>query len=306
MKDDAPIHGFGRETPGNRTRPWTRLARTISAIAMLAALAGCASFFSGGGTRSGVSSSVVDYLYPSNAKFEPIQEGTPEVKLPARVGLMFVPSQRQPAGVTAADKQSLLNKVRDTFRNQPFIERIEIIPETYLRPRGGFDNLEQVARLHGVDIVALVSYDQILRTEESPASLLYWTIVGAYTIPANRNQVSTFVETSVFDVKTRTLLLRAPGQDQRHGNSTAVRVDDVQERLAGESFKSAIDDMTANLDKSIVDFSQRVREEGQVKLVDRRSGGDWHRRSGGTGSVGLWELGILLLAGALLQRRWSS
>lgn len=306
MKHDTPIHARGEDKSGYSRLRWTWLARTATGITMLAVLAGCASFFNGGGTRSGVSSSVVDYLYPAGAKFEPVQEGTPEVKLPARVGLMFVPSQRQPAGVTAADKQSLLNKVRDTFRSQPFIERIEIIPETYLRPRGGFDNLEQVARMHGVDIVALVSYDQILRTEESPASLLYWTIVGAYTIPANRNQVSTFVETSVFDMNTRTLLLRAPGQDQRQGNSTAVRVGDVQERLAGESFKSAIDDMTANLDKSIADFSQRVREEGQVKLVDRRSGSDWHRRSGGAGSIGGWELGLLLLAAVLLQRRWPS
>ncbi|MDC7808245.1 rhombotarget lipoprotein [Luteimonas sp BLCC-B24] len=182
---------------------------------------------------------------------------------------------------------------------QPFIDRIEIIPDTYLRPRGGFDNLEQIARLQGLDIVALVSYDQVADTGETAASFLYWTIIGAYTVPATRNQVSTFVETTVFHVDSRTLLLRAPGQDQRDAGSTAIRVGDTRERLGREGFRAAMDDMSANLDVAIADFSTRVREEGQVKLVDRRSGGSWRGRGGG-GSLGLWELGALLGALALL------
>ncbi|MBB6065700.1 rhombotarget lipoprotein [Pseudoxanthomonas broegbernensis] len=266
-------------------------------------LAGCASFYSGHGTRSGVSSSVVDYLYPPGTAFEPAQEGTPEVKLPARVGLMFVPSARTPAGLTAADRQALLEQVRDAFKAQPFIERIEIVPETYLRPRGGFENLEQVARLHGLDIVALVSYDQVANSGETAASFLYWTIIGAYTVPATRNQVSTFVETTVFDVKSRTLLLRAPGQDQRDAGSTAIRAGDVRDRLARDGFQAAVGQMVGNLDTAIADFGRRVREEGQVKLVDRRSGRNWSGRSGGGGSVQPWELGLLLAAAGLLLLR---
>lgn len=276
-----------------------RSARAAALALTLVALAGCASFFDGPTHRAGVSSSVVDYLYPPGTKFEAAQEGVPEVRLPARVGLMFVPSSREPAGLTAADRQQLLVKVRDTFKAQPFIDRIEIIPDTYLRPRGGFDNLEQIARLQGLDIVALVSYDQVADTGETAASFLYWTIIGAYTVPATRNQVSTFVETTVFHVDSRTLLLRAPGQDQRDAGSTAIRVGDTRERLEREGFRAAMDDMSTNLDVAIADFSTRVREEGQVKLVDRRSGGSWRGRGGG-GSLGLWELGALLGALALL------
>ncbi len=202
-------------------------ARAVALAVTMTALAGCASFFDGPTHRAGVSSSVVDYLYPPGTKFEAAQEGVPEVRLPARVGLMFVPSTREPDGLTAADRQQLLAKVRDTFKAQPFIDRIEIIPDTYLRPRGGFDNLEQIARLQGLDIVALVSYDQVADTGETAASFLYWTIIGAYTVPATRNQVSTFVETTVFHVDSRTLLLRAPGQDQRDAGSTAIRVGDT-------------------------------------------------------------------------------
>ena len=210
-------------------------------------------------------------------------------------------AHNDPVGVSAAEQAALLEKVRETFRAQPFIERIEVIPNGYLRPRGGFDNLEQVARMYGVDLVALVSYDQIVRTDQNAASLLYWTLVGAYTIRGNKNQVSTFIDTSVFDVATRTLLFRAPGTDQRDAGSTAVRVDEVQGRLAGESFAAAMAQMTGNLDTAIADFAVRAREEGQVKLVDRRSGGEWRR--GGGGSVRWWELALLAGAGLLLLRR---
>ncbi|MCL7714706.1 rhombotarget lipoprotein [Stenotrophomonas mori] len=275
--------------------------RVGAAAALVLLLAGCATLFDGG-QRRGVSSSVVDYLYPKGEAFKPADESaTPQVRLPARVGLMFVPSRNDPMGVGPAEQSALLEKVRSTFKEQPFIERIEVIPGQYLRPGGGFDNLEQVARMHGVDLVALVSYDQIVRTDQNAASLLYWTLVGAYTIHGNRNQVSTFVDTSVFDVASRALLFRAPGTDQRDAGSTAVRVDEVQGRLAGESFTAAMGQMTTNLDTAIADFAVRAREEGQVKLVDRRSGGEWRR--GGGGSVRGWELVLLAGAGLLLLRR---
>lgn len=269
----------------------------LAALTVLLALAGCASFFTDYSSRQGVSSSVVDYLYPSGEEFEPVEAGIPEIRLPARVGLMFVPSTRAPIGLGATDKQALLNQVRDAFSAHEFIERIEVVPDTYLRPRGGFENLEQVARLHGLDIVALVSYDQLINSEESAASFLYWTIIGAYTIPATANQVSTFVDTTVLDVRTRTLLFRAPGQDQRGGGSSAVRTGDVQTRLSREGFQHAVNDMIVNLDRGIGDFGVRVREEGQVRLVDRRSGREWSQRSGGSGSLRMWELGILMLLG---------
>lgn len=265
------------------------------------AMAGCTSFFSDARSRGGVSSSVVDYLYPPGTAFEPAVEGVPEIKLPARVGLMFVPSSRQPAGMTLADRQALLEKVRESFKGQPFIDRIEIIPDTYLRPRGGFENLEQVARLHGFDVAAMVSYDQVTTTGDGAASVLYWTIVGAYTIPATRNQVTTFVDTSVFDLKSRTLLFRAPGQDQRDARSTAIGAEDAIDRLANEGFRASVDGMIANLNTAIPEFGRRARDEGQVKLVDRRSGRGWG--TGGGGSVQGWELGLLLATLVLLLVR---
>jgi rhombotail lipoprotein len=232
-----------------------------------------------------------------------MQEGVPQIALPARVGLMFVPSMRNPVGLTAADKEMLLRRVGDQFRSRDFIERIEVIPDNYLRPGGGFDNLEQVARMYGVNVVALVSYDQDIRTDDRSGSFLYWTIIGAYTIPATKNQVTTMVETSVFDVSSHTLLLRAPGQDQRHDDSTLVGVDRVRDKLGRGGFEKAVDNMIPNLDAAIAAFKQRVRDEGQVRLVDRKTGRSWGSGGGGGGSIFPWELAVLLLAAAALARR---
>lgn len=283
-----------------------RALMVLLLLTIMVLMTGCSSFFGFKGTRKGVSSSVVDYLYPKGETFKPAVEGTPAIKLPARVGLMFVPSSQSPVGVSAADQQKMLEAVREAFSKHEFIDRIEIIPQNYLRAGGGFDNVEQVARMYGVDIVALVAYDQLLRQNDTMASILYWTIVGAYTIPGSKNDVSTFVETAVFDVASRTLLLRAPGQDQRKAVSTALRLDDARYKLAGESFKAAMTQMIENLNQAIVDFDGRVRKEKQVRLVERSSGDDWYVRRRGGGAVSAWDLALLMLgagAGWLWARR---
>ena len=264
---------------------------------------GCAGFLQLD-TRSGVSGSVVDYLYPNGTEPTIDSDSLPVIDLPARVGLAFVPSTRAPQGLTVADQEQLLAQVRQAFAGMNFIGRIEIIPESYLRRGGGFENLNQVARLYGVDIVALVSWDQLIQTSESSRSLLYWTLVGAYTIKGSSNDVITFVDTAVLHVPSETLLFRAPGQHRQSKRSTAVHAGDVQIDLSRDGFVVAMDEMTANLDQALVDFNQRVREEGQVRLVDRQSRRDWHEMNGGEGGFDLlaWLL-ILLVVGLVWRQR---
>lgn len=246
-------------------------------------LGGCAGFLQLD-TRAGVSGSVVDYLYPNGGAPAVDKPILPVIDLPARVGLAFVPATRAPKGLSAADEARLLALVRQQFSEQDFIARIEIIPESYLRAGGGFENLNQVARLYGVDIVALVSWDQVVQTSESASSLLYWTLVGAYTIKGSSNEVVTFVDTAVLHLPSETLLFRAAGQHRDSKRSTAIRAGDVQSDLARDGFGVAMDEMTTNLEQALVDFNRRVREEGQVRLVDRGTGRDWHQSNGGEGS----------------------
>jgi hypothetical protein len=54
-----------------------------------------------------------------------------------------------------------------------------MIADCYLRGHSGLQGLEGVQRLYGVDVVALVSYDRAVHTDENNGSLGYLTIVGA-------------------------------------------------------------------------------------------------------------------------------
>lgn len=278
-----------------------RVVQVFCLTFLLLTLTGCAGFLALDGRQS-QSSSLVAYLYPDGRRPDHAEDALPVVELPARVALAFVPSRQPPLGLTAADQERLLADVREAFSRQPFIGRIEIIPSSYLQPGGGWENLDQVAHLFGVDVVALVSWDQLVQSHEGRGSLLYWTLVGAYLVEASRNEVVTMVDTAVFHVPSRSLLFRAPGMDRQDARSSAVRAGRVQSAMAQDSFNHALDDMIDGLDRAMVDFGHRVVHEGQVRLVDRRTGRDWHRTNGGAGAAG-W-LPLLLLALVFVRSRW--
>jgi len=245
-------------------------------------------------TRKGVSSSLVDYLYPKGEEPPELKPRTPRLELPLRAGIAFVPARSESSQVLSeASKTELLNQVKAAFIDREYIQHIEVIPETYLRANSGFSGMQQVARLYGVDVMALVSYDQVTATDDTRASILYWTIVGAYFIPATENEVQTFVDTAVFDVRTGTLMFRAPGTDKRQSQTTAVQSTKQvrDDRTAG--FAAAMGDMTGNLSTELTRFEDRLEEEPQLAEVK------WQEGSGG-GMGGLsWELLLLVL----LRRR---
>lgn len=240
--------------------------------------------------RSGSSSSLVDYLYPDGSIPPGIDERVPVIALPARVGLAFVPSRGWNT-LGEAQMSELLEIVRQAFSDRDYIERIEIIPQNYLQAKGGFEGLAQVGRLYGVDLVALVSYDQVLTSADQASSILYWTIVGAYMIPGTSNQVNTFVDTAVFDLSTQRLLFRAPGVDERSRRSTGVGVTEVSREVGEESFAAAMQQMTGNLDAELERFRERIKEDQSVQLVNRSGGG-----------MGAADVGLLLVL--LLGLAW--
>ncbi|MGI9331479.1 MAG: rhombotarget lipoprotein [Gammaproteobacteria bacterium] len=249
--------------------------------------------------RKGVSSSLVDYLYPEGEVPPELTPGIPKLELPLRAGIAFVPSAGAGIqGLTETKKDELLNEVRKAFVDREYIERIEVIPETYLRANSGFAGMQQVARLYGVDVIALVSYDQVAATDETTASLLYWTIVGAYVIPATENEVQTFVDTAVFDVPTGNLLFRAPGTDKRQSQTTAVKSTEKlrDDRAAG--FSAAMADMTGNLMTELDRFEVRLEEEPTLADVTWQKG-----REGGSGALSGATILILFLVLTFIRRR---
>lgn len=250
--------------------------RRILLLAMILTLFGvtsCTNYWFqliGNNVRQGVSSSLVDYLYPNGEVPPEYDENIPKLHLPLRVGLAFVPSRSSNVeGLSEANKNSLLEKVKDSFTSRNFIREITVIPDTYLRSGRGFQTVEQVARLYNLDVMALVSYDQVAHVDDTKSSILYWTIVGAYFVKGSKNDVQTFVDTAIFDVKTHKLLFRAPGINRIEATSTLVNSTEEMRNARENSFSLAMSDMTNNLNDELDRFKERIKEDKSVAVTYR-------------------------------------
>lgn len=266
--------------------------KTLLCVVALLALGGCASMFQHTGERQ--AGSIVDYLYP-NAKEPPKMEPTvTRLRLPVRVGIAFVPGGGRGAPQDAEQMQ-LLEKVKAAFSEYDYIGSIEVIPGAYLRPRGGFDNLDQVARMFNVDVIALVSYDQIRFNDTNRMAVLYWTVVGAYLIKGDQYDVQTMVDAAVFDVRSRKLLFRAPGMSQVKGSSTLAGYSREVRGAQSDGYVQAVDRMIPALQMQLASFKERAKSDPGIQ-VER---GEGYR--GGRGAGGFGWTAALLLAGAAFQ-----
>jgi len=116
-----------------------------------------------------------------------------------------------------------------------------------------------------------------------------------YVIPGNENSIQTFVDTAVFDVKSRKMLMRAPGISKLSKRSTAIGVDSVIAEKSQRGFELAFDDMIKNLNTELGRFRARAKEGRSVKIQ--------HRQGYGGGSAAGSSGGLLLLSLLLLVRR---
>jgi rhombotail lipoprotein len=263
------------------------LRKLVVAAAVLL-LAGCATLFRPQQERR--AASVVDYLYPNASEAPQLQPGTTTLRPPVRVGIAFVPGGQWDSGASEQSKRLLLERVKAAFGQYAYIGNIEVIPSNYLHACGGFDNLDQVARLFNVEIIALLSYDQVQFNDTRAAAVLYWTLIGAYVIRGDKYDVQTLVDASVFDVASRKLLFRAPGSSQVKGSGTLASFSERARHAQDAGYVKAVDDLIPQLKTAMDDFRERSRHDAQVK-VENKAG-----YSGG-GDVGGFGL---LIAGALL------
>ena len=267
----------------------------IKLIVILAGVllsSGCAVLMEDLESENRTTSSLVKFLYPEG-EYQTHKIEVPTLKLPVRVGIAFIPNASADViELTTQQEVNLLTGVRKSFSQYQFVDRIEIIPSAYLMSGGGFTNLEQVSRIYDVDIMALVSYDQVSRSRLNNASLLYWTIVGAYLVHGNSNETRTFVDTAVFDIESRKLLFRAPGIDRMFRIATAAGASDRVRMSSDQSFQNAVEQMSANLDQELSAFKDRVRTEKVAKIAIREG---YTRQSAGASSTDYLFLFLLLL-----------
>ena len=281
-----------------------RAGRTLACTGVAALmLSGCTALDaltggSNGARQTHNSSSLVEFLYP-NGSTPPAENQIPELKVPLRVGLAFLPSP-DGAGPTAADREALLEQIRQRFSSRKFVTEIVTIPDYYLRNSKGFEGLQGVQRLYTVDIMALVSYDQVEHRDENDWSLGYITIVGAYVLKGSHHDVATLVDLAVVDPVTQSLILRAGGTDSRARNSTLVDQPRAAREASAASFATATTQMIDNFDVALTKFEADVRAgKANIRVAKRESGG---RSGGGGGSFAPLSLGLLALL-AVARRR---
>ncbi|MEO8103002.1 MAG: rhombotarget lipoprotein [Betaproteobacteria bacterium] len=222
-----------------------------------------------GQRESKQSASIVEYLYPAAAEAPKMEPGVALLRPPVRVGLAFVPANAKARTLSEVEKMKLLERTKAAFARQPYVGAIEIIPTQYLRAGGGFDNLQQVSRLFNVDIMAMVSYDQVHFTDTNSLAFLYWTIVGAYVVNGNEFDIKTMLDISVFDVASRKLLFRAPGTSQVNGGSNWANYSERARAAQIEGYQKAVDQLIPQLNAEIESFRERLKSAVDIKLAPK-------------------------------------
>jgi rhombotail lipoprotein len=259
----------------------------------------------------------MDYLYPKSLAAPKPNPAGAKLKLPLRIGLAFVPSSAGDFNrivVSPTSERPLLEILKAPFKDKPWVKDIRVIPSSYLTPKGGFDNLDQVRRLYGMDVIALVSVDQIQYTNPKWYSLAYLSIVGAYVLKGDENDTRTLIDAAVFEVPTRTFLLRAPGQSVVKGSSTAINVQQRLREDAAKGLEMAMKELAKNLEAEVdafkIDVTQGERQdvdvitkEGESMRPTTDANGVTHRGGAFGGAEVL--LGCALAVGAVLRRRRS-
>ena len=270
------------------------LPLAVAGLGALLFFTGCAGAFHGP-QKADRSSSVVSFLYPGEAMPLPPTD-IPVLRLPLRVGIAFVPSGKGDrwvnTGVTEAQKTVLMQRIAQEFRGKEFIQSIEIIPATYLRAGGGFANLDQVSSLLGVDVIALVAYDQVQFSNENKLSLAYWTIVGAYIFHGNKNDTHTMMEAAVYDIRSRHLLFRAPGSSQQTENTTLAGINDRLRAASSKGFDAATEDLVKNLKVELDAFRERAKRAPETVKIEHRPGYTGGGQLGAGFALGLALLGV--------------
>jgi rhombotail lipoprotein len=253
-------------------------------------------------------SNALDFLYPKGTEAAPPKDV--ELRLPVRVGVAFAPSQDEARDTfTETQKQALLANITESFRDREGIASVEAIPSSFLTPGGGFDNVDRLVSAFGIDLIAIVSYDQFQFSESGRSSWAYWTVVGAYLVKGEKNQTRTILNTVVYDIPSRAMLFNASGQSSIEGKSLPVQIEKALRERSEQGFEAANDDLIANLNTALDAFQSQartgtVRGPGTPAVAMYDSSGQ-PVRSGGGGSLAVVEVlgAVLLVSMAILATR---
>jgi rhombotail lipoprotein len=282
--------------------------RLLVAAALTLLLGGCG-ILSGNeclfhcGEQRAASTPLVQFLYGDGRRV-PDKDAAVTLRLPIRVGLAFLPGRgaNPDAGPTPIERERILGSIRASFSDLPYVSEIVPVPSSYFDAArdDGMRQLEQLARLQNLDLVALICWDQRTQVSENRRSFAYLTIVGALLVKGNHNETQTIVDLAVIEPVRGSLVLRAGGVSSTATTVTAIDQPGKLRKQQRVGFDQATDALIANFRTELTDFESRVRAgTADVKVVKQARGG------GGSGSLdpGLLAMLLSLVAAILVSRR---
>jgi rhombotail lipoprotein len=255
--------------------------------------------------------SALDYLYPQGKVEAPAD--AVKLQLPLRVGVAFAPGGTDPGGAfSEPQRREILKRVTAAFRDVPEVQFVEVLPTHNLDPDGGFENLRQTAGMYGMNLVVLVSYDQIQFQTPRRVSLLYWTLLGVYFVEGEQLETHTLLDANVFDLASHALLFSGSGSSIVRDNSTPIEIDEKHRASSVLGFEQATDELILNLRLSLDVFREHAKkgtvrgmgtprvqvQSEQVVAAAGRAG------AGALGPIeGLVVAGLVAAAGRRARRR---
>ena len=267
--DDGPTASAADRMATPRSVPPSATRRSVLlalGLAPVAGLNGCASMSDK--TKQRQVASMLGYLLPCSEQSAAQSDKVADIQVPLHIGVAFVPDSGDPACLLPeTERLALAGKVREALAGDPFVKDIEAVPSLYLEPGGGFDNLERIAALLRLDVVALISCDQVQYAGANRWSFLYWTGIGACVIEGDKYDVLTAVETAVFDVCSRRMLMRAAGTSTLKGEATWVGFAERSRQARSEAFCVAVQQMIGKLQRETQALRERAPKDPMIRLV---------------------------------------
>ncbi len=198
------------------------------------------------------------------------------------------------------DRIALMQEVSGHFKKHQFVKSIELIPSAYLTPGGSFSNLDQLRTMFGIDVIALLSYDQAQFTDQGSLSFSYWTLVGAYVVQGEKNDTSTMMDAAIYHIQSRKMLFRAPGISRIKGSATPVNLSEQLRLDSAAGFNEAAKDLVGNLQIQLDLFREKVKNSPEEFKVISCAG------STGGGGMDAFSLTLVIGMGSYLlwQRKF--
>ena len=105
------------------------------------------------------------------------------------------------------------------------------------------------------------------------------------------------LDTVVYDIASKKMLFRAPGTSNVKGRSTPVNLSEELRIDSMKSFEEAAEEMVKNLDIQLASFKEKIKHNPEQAKVVYSKG-----YSGGGASIGVLELILMLLVGAVAKK----